>query len=49
MVPTSKGGDNGLPNLGIASRRANKMKGDMLVSEFLEMCKKIIAFNEKGV
>jgi 5-methylcytosine-specific restriction endonuclease McrA len=47
IVPKSRGGDDSLDNCQIACREANQAKGDMLVEEFLELCKKIIEHNEK--
>jgi predicted transcriptional regulator len=43
--PSSKGGDNSLENLGIAHNITNKMKGDLLVEELFEWCKKILEHN----
>lgn len=45
VIPTSKGGTNDLTNLGIASTEVNKMKSDLHVDEFLNMCKKILEYN----
>lgn len=42
IVPRSQGGDNSLENLDIAVRQANYAKGDMLISEFLELCEDVL-------
>jgi hypothetical protein len=42
IVPKSRGGDDSLNNCQIACREANQAKGDLLVSEFVELCKKVI-------
>jgi 5-methylcytosine-specific restriction endonuclease McrA len=46
IVPKSRGGDDSLDNCQIACREANQAKGDLLVEEFLELCKKIIEHNQ---
>jgi len=33
-------------NCQIACREANQAKGDLLVSEFVELCKKVIKYNQ---
>jgi 5-methylcytosine-specific restriction endonuclease McrA len=42
IVPKSRGGDDSLDNCQIACRAANQAKGDLLVEEFIELCKKVI-------
>lgn len=42
VVPRSKGGTNTLDNLGLATKQANQMKGDMSLDEFLDMCEKVL-------
>jgi 5-methylcytosine-specific restriction endonuclease McrA len=46
IVPRSRGGDDSLNNCNIACREANQAKGDLLVSEFVELCKKVIKHNQ---
>lgn len=41
VVPSSKGGTNTLDNLQIAVCNANSAKSDMLLEDFLQMCKEI--------
>lgn len=38
IVPKSKGGSNKLVNLAITSKQINRMKGPLLLSEFLAQC-----------
>lgn len=45
IVPATRGGDNTINNLGLASREANQAKGNMLVEEFLELCKTVLQFH----
>lgn len=45
IVPKSRGGDDSLDNCQIACRAANQAKGDLLVEEFIELCKKVIQKN----
>lgn len=42
IVPRSKGGENSLDNLGLATKQANQMKGDMSLEELLDMCEKVL-------
>ncbi|NDD54535.1 hypothetical protein EBZ39_11785 [bacterium] len=46
IVPRSRGGDDSLNNCQIACREANQAKGDLLVEEFFELCKKVIKHNQ---
>ena len=41
-IPVSKGGDNSFSNLGIACRDANQAKSDMLVDDFLILCRDVL-------
>lgn len=45
IIPVSRGGDNSLDNLGIAHPSANYAKGDLMVDEFLQLCKEILNHN----
>lgn len=45
IIPISKEGTNNFDNLGIACREANLAKSDMLVKEFLELCKDVLIHN----
>jgi 5-methylcytosine-specific restriction endonuclease McrA len=43
--PVSKGGNNSLNNCGLTTKQANLAKSDSTVSEFLELCKKVLIYN----
>lgn len=43
IVPVSKGGDNSIGNLGIATSAANKAKGNLTLEEFVQLCRKVVA------
>lgn len=47
IVPVSRGGENTLDNLGVCIRQANLAKHDMLPEELINLCKEIIAYQEK--
>ena len=40
--PKSRGGDNSLDNLGLASSVANRAKHNLTVDEFLDLCEKVL-------
>lgn len=42
IIPVSRGGTAELSNLGLALKRANMAKGEMLLGEFLELCEKVL-------
>lgn len=42
IIPRSRGGDNSLDNLGICTKNANMAKTDMMLDEFIELCKKVV-------
>jgi 5-methylcytosine-specific restriction endonuclease McrA len=42
IVPRSKGGTNDLDNCNIAIKEANRAKGDLLLEEFIDLCKNVI-------
>lgn len=42
IIPVSRGGNNSLENLGLCTKKANEMKGDMTPDELINMCKKIL-------
>ena len=44
-VPAAKGGDNSLQNLGICTREANNGKSDLMVEEFIQLCKEVLEHN----
>ncbi|WP_394999936.1 HNH endonuclease domain-containing protein [Acinetobacter sp.] len=44
-IPSSKGGDNSLENLGLCSWKVNQAKGDLSPQEFIELCKKVLIHN----
>jgi hypothetical protein len=45
MMPSSRGGDNSLDNLGITHKIVNTMKSNLTPNELIEWCKKILEFN----
>jgi 5-methylcytosine-specific restriction endonuclease McrA len=45
IIPSSKGGENTLENLGITHKTVNNMKTNLSVDEFLFWCKKILEHN----
>lgn len=42
IIPVSKGGNGGLENLAICTREANQAKRDLLLEEFLILCKNVL-------
>jgi len=42
VVPRSRGGKNGVANMGLTTAVANAAKGDMTVEEFQELCAKVL-------
>lgn len=42
IIPASRGGDNSIDNLGICTRKANMLKGDMTPDELISVCKIVI-------
>lgn len=45
IIPRSKGGENTLENLGISCKDANQSKRDMLLKDYLNLCKEVLEFN----
>lgn len=45
IIPTSRGGDNSIDNLGIADKRVNQAKRDMTPDEFINLCKQVLTHN----
>ena len=45
IVPVSKGGLGTLDNLGLCTKGANQSKNDMLLDDFLSLCKDILEHN----
>jgi 5-methylcytosine-specific restriction endonuclease McrA len=45
ILPSSRGGDNSLNNLGITHKIVNTMKSDLTPEELIEWCKRILEFN----
>jgi len=41
-IPISKGGDNSFSNLGIACKDANQAKSDMLIDDFIILCRDVL-------
>lgn len=46
IIPSSRGGDNSIDNLGLCVSHVNFAKRDMTNDEFIEMCQKVVAYNE---
>lgn len=46
-VPLSKGGSNLMDNVQIVHWDVNKAKGTMTMSEFLALCKEVVAFSDE--
>ena len=42
IVPRCKGGDNSIDNLGICIKEANSAKSDMMLGDFISLCKDIL-------
>jgi 5-methylcytosine-specific restriction endonuclease McrA len=45
IIPHSKGGNSSLDNLGILCPEANFAKGNLLVEEFINLCKEVLEYN----
>jgi CRISPR/Cas system Type II protein with McrA/HNH and RuvC-like nuclease domain len=45
ILPSSRGGDNTLENLGVTHEIVNKMKGDLTPKELILWCEKILKYN----
>lgn len=45
IIPSSRGGQSTLDNLGICTKQANQAKSDMTPDEFIYFCKKILEYN----
>jgi hypothetical protein len=45
ITPISKGGTGELSNLGLTCKEANKAKGSLSVSEFIDLCKDVLINN----
>lgn len=41
IIPRTKGGDNSIENLGLTIKAANYAKHNLLLSEFVELCKQV--------
>lgn len=42
IIPTSKGGENSVDNLGLSTRDANRAKCDLTLPEFLDLCERVL-------
>lgn len=42
ILPVARGGTNDISNLGIATKKANMAKSDLLLEDFLDLCEKIL-------
>lgn len=45
IIPTAKGGKNTLDNLGLACKEANFAKNDLLLEDFIKLCKDVLTNN----
>ena len=45
IIPSSRGGDNSLSNLGVLHKIVNSMKSDLTPDELINWCIKILKFN----
>lgn len=49
IIPRSKGGDNSLENLGVATKEANLAKSNLTMEELLNLCSDILRHNGYSV
>lgn len=49
ILPVSKGGSNELSNLGLACKDANRAKNDLILEDFINLCKEILIHNGYNV
>lgn len=42
IIPISKGGSISLDNLGLTTKEANRCKHNLLLNEFIDLCKKVL-------
>lgn len=49
IIPAAKGGTNELNNLGVACKEANMAKSDMLLEDFIQLCKEVLENNGYAV
>lgn len=45
IKPVARGGKSTLDNLGVCTRDANMSKTDMMLEEYVELCKKVVAIH----
>jgi 5-methylcytosine-specific restriction endonuclease McrA len=45
ITPRTKGGDNSLENCGIACKEANQAKHNLLLEDFINLCKEVVQNN----
>jgi 5-methylcytosine-specific restriction endonuclease McrA len=45
IIPVSKNGGCEITNLGLACKEANMAKGDLLVEDFIKLCKEVLIHN----
>lgn len=46
IIPRTRGGENTLDNLGLATKQANQAKFNMTHDEFLKFCKQVVDYNK---
>lgn len=44
-IPISKGGSSDIENLGIACNYANLAKNNLMIEDFISLCKEVLEFN----
>ena len=49
IVPVSKGGGCNIDNLGLTCKEANMAKGDLLLDDFIKLCKDVLEYNGYNV
>jgi 5-methylcytosine-specific restriction endonuclease McrA len=49
IIPVSKGGGCDIDNLGLACKDANMAKGDLLLDDFIKLCKDVLEHNGYNV
>lgn len=48
MLPLSRGGTNTIDNICIVDRDINRAKGTQTISEFVAMCREVVAWMDGG-
>lgn len=48
VVPLSRGGEHRPENIQVVTRDANRAKGPMVAAEFVEFCRRVVAWHDAG-